>query len=54
MSNVAVVNIEMNWAGALRAVFEKTVPGRSETKSSGEAFLKPNGIDSKVYAFASP
>lgn len=53
MNDVAVVNIDKDLAGAVRSVFEKTIPGRNLIKSSGEVFLKPNGIDFKPYAFTS-
>jgi uncharacterized protein (DUF362 family) len=38
----------------VRATFEKTILGQNLVKSSGDVYLKPNGIDFKPYAFTSP
>lgn len=54
MNDVAVANIDGSVAAAVRATFEKTVSGKDLIKSSGDVYLKPNGIDFKPYAFTSP
>ncbi len=54
MFDVAVVDIENDIYDAVCQVFENTVPDSSLLKSSGEVYLKPNGIDFKPYAYTSP
>jgi uncharacterized protein (DUF362 family) len=54
MRDIAVVSIDGDLTAAVRTVFEKTVAGNGLVKSSGDVYLKPNGIDFKPYAFTSP
>ncbi|TFG10781.1 DUF362 domain-containing protein [Candidatus Thorarchaeota archaeon] len=51
MSRVGIVDIGDNIDGAVRALFDKTTPGKDLLKESGRVYLKPNGIDFKPYAF---
>ena len=54
MVDVSIVDIDDDLFGAVERVFELTVPGEELIKSSGEVFLKPNGIDFKPYAYTDP
>ncbi len=54
MIDVAIVDIKEEMLEAVREVFENTTPGEELIKSSGEVYLKPNGIDFKPYAYTDP
>lgn len=54
MTDVAVVKISTDLKAAVRETLEKTAESGSLIKSSGDVYLKPNGIDFKPYAFTDP
>ncbi len=54
MADVAVVDIDDDIGQAINKVFERTVDGESLIKSSGEVYVKPNGIDFKPFTHTDP
>jgi uncharacterized protein (DUF362 family) len=54
MTDVAVVKISRDLKAAVRETLEKTAGSDNLIKSSGDVYLKPNGIDFKPYAFTDP
>jgi len=54
-AGVAVVEVEGGRLyEAVRRVFDLTVPGGELVKSSGEVYVKPNGVDFRPYSFTAP
>ena len=54
MTRVTIVDIEENLQVAITKAFKDTIEARRLIKSSGEVYIKPNGIDFQPYAYTDP
>ncbi|TFG13461.1 DUF362 domain-containing protein [Candidatus Thorarchaeota archaeon] len=54
MTRVTIVDIGESLQAAIAKAFKDTIEARRLIKSSGEVYIKPNGIDFQPYAFTDP